>query len=443
MGHRVLIVSPHFPPINAADHQRVRISLPYLEQFGWEAHVLAVRPDCIEGAIEDSFLFKTIPSSIPVTYTRALPIQQTRKLGLGSLGLRSFPYLLKAGDRLLQRQKFDLVFFSNTVFTSMSLGSRWQERFGVPYVLDFQDPWLSDYYKQPGVGSPPGGRFKYGFSQFQAKLLEPRAVTQASHIISVSPAYPKILQQRYPSLDPDRFTVLPFGASERDFELLPSLQIQQQIFDPHDGKRHWVYVGRGGSDMALALKALFSGIHVDRERYPERWNSVQLHFVGTSYAPKGRAIKTIAPIAQEFGVADLVEEITDRIPYFEALQTLVDSDAILMIGSNDSSYTASKLYPCVLARKPILALFHQESSVVPILEACRAGRAVSFSNSSNPQTLLSAVTTQLEWLFSLPKHHQPDIDWKAFQPYTAYEMTRQQCAVFHQSLAKPELVGKA
>ena len=26
---RVLIVSPHFPPINAPDHQRVRMSLPY------------------------------------------------------------------------------------------------------------------------------------------------------------------------------------------------------------------------------------------------------------------------------------------------------------------------------------------------------------------------------------------------------------------------------
>jgi hypothetical protein len=323
----------------------------------------------------------------------------------------------------------------------MALGSRWQKQFGVPYVLDFQDPWLSDYHKQPGA-TPPGGRFKYGFSQFQARLLEPKAVVQASHIISVSPSYPRILQQRYPSLSSDRFTILPFGAPESDFERLPSLQIQQRVFDPHDGKRHWVYVGRGGSDMALALRALFLGIRVDRESNPERWDAVQLHFVGTSYAPKGRAIKTIEPIAQEFGIADLVEEITDRIPYFEALQTLVDSDAILMIGSDDPSYTASKLYPCILARKPIFALFHQQSSVLPILEACRAGHAVSFSSSSEPQTLLSAVTARLEWLFSLPKQHQPDTNWAAFQPYTAREMTRQQCAVFHRSLAKLEFVGK-
>ncbi len=417
------------------------MSLPYFKQFGWDAHVLAIQPDCIEGGVKDPYLSKTVPSDIPVTYAKALPVRHTRRIGLGSLGLRSFPYLLQAGDRLLQQHKFDLVFFSSTVFTSMALGPRWKKKFGVPYVLDFQDPWLSDYYKQPGAGSPPGGRLKYGFSQFQAKRLEPKAVTQSSHIISVSPAYPKTLQQRYPALDSDRFTVLPFGAPETDFELLRSLQIKQKIFDPNDGKRHWVYVGRGGADMALAVRSLFSGIQVARQQNPEQWQSVQLHFVGTSYAPKELAAKTVEPIAKEFGIADLVDEYPYRIPYFEALQVLADSDAILLIGSNDASYTASKLYPCVLAQKPIFALFHQQSSVLPILKACKAGNAVAFSESSQPDTLLSEVTTQIEWLLSLPRRYQPDINWPAFEPYTAIEMTRKQCMVFDRSLTSHQSGG--
>ena len=431
---RVLIVSPHFPPINAADHQRVRMSLPYLEQFGWEAHVLAVRPDYIEG-VEDPFLGKTIPSHIPITYTKTLPVQQTRKLGLGSLGLRSLPYLLKAGNSLLQQHKFDLVFFSNTIFISMALGPVWRQRFGLPYVLDFQDPWLSDYYKQSGTATPPGGQFKYKFSQFQAKLLEPKTVAQANHIISVSPAYPSVLQQRYSALSPDRFTVLPFGAPEADFALLPSLQIQQRIFDPTDGKRHWVYVGRGGADMTLALRSLFLAIQTERRQNPETWQAIQLHFVGTSYAPKERAVKTVEPIAHEFGVADLVTEHQQRIPYFEALQILTDSDAIVLIGSNDPSYTASKLYPCILARKPILAVFHQQSSVVDILDHCQAGQAVTFISTSQPQDLLAKIRNQLQWLCSLPKTFQPDTNWERFHPYTARSMSRQQCHIFDQSAA--------
>lgn len=434
MKHRVLIISPHFPPINAPDHQRVRMSLPYLEEFGWKAHILAVRPDCVEGSL-DFLLAKTIPQHIPVTHVGALPVKQTRRICLGSLGVRSYPYLLREGDRLLSQYKFDLVYFSTTIFNSMALGSRWYRRFGVPYILDFQDPWLSNYYKQLGSSVPPGGRFKYAFSQLQAKLLEPRAMKKVSHVISVSPVYPDTLRQRYPYLLPEQFTVLPFGASEPDFELLPSLNVQQKIFDPNDGKRHWVYVGRGGDDMALALRILFLGIQSQRQYDPDAWRELQLHFIGTSYAMGDKAIKTVEPIAQEFGLEDIVTEHPHRIPYFEALQVLVDSDAILMIGSDDPSYTASKLYPCVLARKPILAVFHHQSSVVDILEQSQAGGAITFASENQPQDFLVEVTTQLRWLLSTPKAYQPETNWLAFQPYTAREMTRQQCAVFNRCLA--------
>ena len=42
---KVLIVSPHWPPVNAPDLQRVRMSLSYYRQYGWEPVVLAVHPD--------------------------------------------------------------------------------------------------------------------------------------------------------------------------------------------------------------------------------------------------------------------------------------------------------------------------------------------------------------------------------------------------------------
>ena len=433
MSRRVLIVSPHFPPINAPDHQRVRMSLPYFQEFGWEPYILTVRPDCVEG-VHDPLLEQTVPSNIPVIRTEALSVKHTRRIGLGSLSLRCFPYLLRAGNQILIKEKFDLVYCSTTVFTAMAVGPRWRSRFGIPYVLDFQDPWLSDYYKRPGSAKPPGGRFKYGFSQIIAKILEPEAMRQVSHAISVSPEYPKTLLQRYSWLRPDQFTVLPFGAPEKDFEQLPSLNVQQRIFDRNDGKRHWVYVGRGGGDMAKALQALFLAIKSNRNRAPERWHSIRLHFVGTSYAPGNLAVKTVEPIAQELGIADLVEEHPHRLAYFEALQILVDSDAILLIGSDDPSYTASKIYPCILARKPILAIFHQQSSVVEILRRCNAGRVATFDSIDNPVDLLNDVNFQLDWLLSAPQGYQPEIIWSEFQPYTAREMTRRQCAVFEQCL---------
>lgn len=409
------------------------MSLPYFQEFGWEPHILTVRPDCVEG-VQDSLLEQTIPSHVPIIRTGALPVKHTRHVGLGSLSLRCFPHLLRAGNSCLAKQKFDLLYFSTTAFTVMALGPRWRSRFGIPYVLDFQDPWLSDYHKRPGSSKPPGGKFKYGFSQVIARILEPNAMRQVSHVISVSPEYPKTLLQRYSWLRQDQFTVLPFGASEKDFEQLPSLKVQQKIFDPNDGKQHWVYVGRGGGDMALALRALFLAIQSNRNREPERWHSVRLHFVGTSYAPENLAVKTVEPIAQELGIADLVEEHSHRVPYFEALQMLVDSDAILLIGSDDPSYTASKLYPCILAQKPILAIFHQQSSVVEILRRCNAGRVATFDSKDNPVDLLIDVNCQLDWLLSARRGYQSETIWAEFQPYTAREMTRRQCAIFDRYL---------
>ncbi len=182
--------------------------------------------------------------------------------------------------------------------------------------------------------------------------------------------------------------------------------------------------------MAFALRSLFLAIRTDRDRAPQHWNNIRLHFVGTSYAQGNRATRTVDAIAQEFGIADLVTEHPQRIPYFAAQKVLQDSDVILLIGSEDATYTASKLYPGILARKPILAIFHQHSSVVDILRQCQAGQVVTFTSDDIPTNLQQPLTAHLHELLHYPKGHQPRTDWAAFQPYTARAMTRKLCSVF-------------
>lgn len=428
MPHRVLIISPHFPPINAADHQRVRMSLPYFQQFGWEPTVLTVDPHYING-VYDPLLTETVPKETKIVSTTALPIQLTQRFGLGTLGWRALPYFAKAGNQLLSTHRFDLIYFSTTAFPILSLAASWYKKFHIPYVLDFQDPWLSDYHKKAGT-SPPGGRLKYGLNQLFARIQEPKALRRVSHIISVSPKYPQVLCDRYSWLKPEQCTELPFGAPQADFDLLPSLDVKQQVFDSEDGFRHWVYVGRGGADMSVALRLLFSSIRQLRHSSATLWKPTKLHFIGTSYAPPDIAKKTIEPIAEEFGLTDIVDEQTQRIPYFEALKVLTDSDALLLIGSDDPSYTASKMYPCILARRPILAIFHQQSSVVSILQKCNAGKSATFEGKKHLDSTVQAMQVSIEWLASLPREYVPKTDWAAFESYTAREMTRRQCEVF-------------
>ena len=410
---RVLIVSPNFPPINAPDHQRVRMSLPYFEEFGWRPTILAVRPEDVEGT-DDPLLEQTLPAGLEIVRTGALPVRWTRRLGLGSLALRAWPAFWRAGNRLLAQGSFDLVYFSTTMFAIMALGPGWQRRFGVPYVLDFQDPWIQDYYQQPGAPLPPGGRFKYGFSQWLARRLEPRAMKAVSEVIAVSPVYVETLRRRYPYLAEDQFTVLPFGAPEKDFAELPASRVIQNVFEPGDGRKHWVYVGRGGEDMAAALRLLFTAVAEERQRQPEQWSGVRMHFVGTSYAPEGLAGKTVEPIAQACGVADLVDERTGRVPYFEALQILLQSDLILVIGSNSSGYSASKLYPCMLARRPLLALLPEGSPAIDILRNCRGGQVVTFVPENEESASARLGIALAAMLAATSGGQAPDLDMERF-----------------------------
>jgi hypothetical protein len=425
---RVLIVSPHFPPINAPDHQRVRMSLPHFEEFGWEPTVLTVSPEYVEGE-PDPLLLQTVPETTPVFRAKAIPVKYTRRVGLGSLALRSLPYLRRQGDKILRGNNFDLVYFSTTMFPVMALGPRWKKLWDVPYVLDFQDPWLGDYFNGRD-DTPPGGHFKYGMSQRIAKLLEPYALKHASHVISVSPAYPQTLLKRYRWLREDSFTVLPFGASSLDFDLLLSLKVRQRQFNPNDRKRHWVYVGAGGSAMAFSASSLFQALRRARTKDPTRWNDLVLHFIGTDYAPRGRGRKSFEPLAAEFGIADMVQETSHRIPYLEALKCMLDADALIVPGSDDPGYTPSKLYPYILAGKPLLVIVHEESSAVNVIEATKAGTLVTFRTGES----VADVSERIEagWLNS--NRPTPTTNWNAFSAYTAREMTRRQCAVFDESV---------
>ena len=424
---RVLLVAPRFAPSNAADSHRIRQSLPYYREAGWEPTVLAVDPDEV-AAPQDPLLLQTIPEDVEVIRVGALPRRWTQRVGVGSLEARALVSLGRAGSTLLRARPFDLVFFSTTALNLSVLGPQWQRTFGVPFVIDLHDPWTSDYYDRDGAPAPPGGNLKYGLSQLASRRCEPYVLRRAAHIVSVSPAYPRDLVARYPWLSLERFTVLPFGAPERDFDVLREARVENPVFDPDDGYEHWAYVGRAGGDMAFALDALFEALARARRVDPERYRRLRLHFIGTSYAEGDRAEQTVAPVAARHGVGDLVEERPHRVPYFQALQILLDAEALVVPGSDDPGYTASKLYPYILARKPLLAVFHEESTVVDVLHRTGAGTVVTFGKDSTTSHVARDI--QRVWFESDAYRNRSRTNWKAFEPYSAREMTLALTSVF-------------
>ncbi|MEB3353438.1 MAG: glycosyltransferase [Cyanobacteriota bacterium] len=425
----LLLVSPRFPPSSAADSQRLRLLLPHLAAHGCSAEVLAVDPVCCAVGL-DTWQAEHLPAAVPIHRVSGLSRGLARLPGYGSIEARCFNTLAQTGSRLLGRNRVDAVYFSTTSFGCFRLGPLWKHRHGVPFVLDYQDPWVNDHYRRHPEITPPGGRLKYAVVDRLHRFQEPRVLRHAAGYTTVSAAYSAQLQARYSFASSIPSLVLPFPGSEDDFLHLEGISPSQLPFDPHDGLIHWVSIGRGGEDLHTALGGLFEA--VARHAPIELRKLLRLHFLGTSYAPAGRGIPSIAPLAARFGLSEIVEERTDRMPLSLTLATLKAADALLVLGSNDPAYTASKLYPYLLARRPLLAVMHEQSSVVEVIQRCGGGQLVTFNGNTSTADLAERISSV--WLQQETHRRTMPLDQQAFAPHTAPAQARQLVQFIRQCL---------
>jgi hypothetical protein len=406
--------------------QRVRTSLPYFKAFGWKPTVIAVDPKYAD-MVTDELLIKSVPADIQIHFIKAFDKKLTSKLGLGSLALRSLWQYFKKVNQILKQEKVELIYFSTTQFPVMILGAYWKKRFKVPYVIDMQDPWHSEYYQDKLKGQRPK---KYWFSYRLNKYLEPLALKQADGLISVSPYYITDLKARYPVIKNIPSAVITFGAFEPDLDIASAASGEfKQLLLPD--KINIVYVGRGGLDMHQAISPLFKSLKKGLDDEPELFIKLKFYFIGTSYAPAGKGKQTISSLAKHFEVDKSVIEITDRISYYHTIITLNQADALFIPGSDDPRYTASKIYPYLLSKKPLVAIFNKNSSVVNIINECTKNALVfTFDTETN---ILGDILYQTLSNWAKGDFTQLLLN-KNFEKYSAENQTEMQTEIFEKAI---------
>lgn len=415
---RVLIVAPHFPPVGSADGHRARMSVRYFEECGWEPFVLTVDAAAQEEAQEPDLL-STLPSRLDVTSVPAIPLGWTRPFGVGNVALRALPSLYRAGRDLIHRHHIDLVYFSTTMFAALPLGRVWKRSLGVPYVIDVQDPWVSEYPRADENTKARLARKLHGW-------LEPFTMRHVDGLVAVSDAYIATLRRRYPSIREDACATIPFGASEEDVTAAKAIDWSNRYFTREDGHVHGVSVGRGGRDMETAARILFRAMRCIAE---DGERPTSLTFVGTDYAPAGTGQQTIAPVADAEGIADRVREVTDRAPYLDGLRVLAEADFLIVLGSDDPQYSPSKIYPYLLVGRPIVSVLHECSPVVDLMRRAGCGPVITFRSQAD----IGAASLELAhgWPAFREQCARPYVAprWLT-QTFSAREFTREQAELF-------------
>ena len=215
---------------------------------------------------------------------------------------------------------------------------------------------MNDYYQRTQT-RPPGGWVQFGFEPVvRAARGAPRFAGSRRFDFGVRRVC-KNAGWNYPWFNPARMAILPFGASEKDFAALGDYRPPVPLVHFGDGNHHHVYTGRSGADMADALTVLFRAFRRFREAEPGTGGAHALSFYRHRLRPPAIRRGFRDPLARAEGVGDVVREHRYRVPYFDALYYLRHAHALIAVGSNDPTYSASKIFPYMLARRPMLIFF--------------------------------------------------------------------------------------
>lgn len=351
----ILIIYPHWVPANLAGVQRPRLIGNFLTEFGFKPLLLTVDSVYYEESL-DFLMEKTVSSDFEVVYTKAFPITKPRVLG--DIGLRAFTFLKKEALRLCSERQIDFIWIPIPSFYTALLGRVLFEKTKIPYGIDYIDPWVRDITNQNNLRAK--------LSQVVAKILEPYAVKKAALISGVSTAYYLPVIKRNFKIEPIHVG-MPYGFDPKDHEIeLDNLKLP---WDNQPNCKAWIYAGAFLPNSHIFLEAFFQSIaHLKKVA---KWDqNIRLYFIGTGPYPA----KRITSYAKDCGIEDIVFEQRERAPFLHVLNFLSKADRVMLLGSTQKHYTASKTFQCLLSKKPLFAMLHAESSAVDVLHESGASR---------------------------------------------------------------------
>ena len=362
---------------------RVRLMVSYLARFDWDATVITVDERDYEEA-NDEASRALLPSHIQIARVRAWPAHLCRPFGIGDISVRAQRALRRKVAEFARQGKVDLVF--TTVlpgFTSL-VGAWAKRKFKLPFVLDYQDPWVSTLDVQQSFWS------KAGIAYRLALALEPEVVSLADALTAVSDETLITLRKRKLIQENTIIRTIPIGAEGEDHQV--ALQFGRSHIIKEQGVFDLAYLGTLTERMLPALRTLL--LAAKQVLVPKR--RLRVHLIGTSAQTSGEDIIGVRSIANEIGVTGMVRLQPRRLPYLDALRTMQDADLLLLLGSTDSHYTASKIFPSWLARRPVLGVFHAASTVNQLARELGGVSLVTYDDKNGPLSRVGEVMKVLQ-----------------------------------------------
>jgi len=380
----VLLVTYFWPPSGKATvHWPLRMAR-HLAAHGWKSSVLTVDRDTFSS--EDTSLLADVDSSIQVVRARGFePFGMYRKFlrkksddvlvasEAISREIEGFRHRLaiwirmnlfvpdarigwywnavRKGSRLLAERRFDAIVSIGPPHTGLLVGKSLSEKFGIPHIPVFIDPWVDIAYYR--------GFKRSRLTLVLDRFLEKSVVQRASRVVFVTKTMMEDYAKKY-QWSGDKSHVLYWGFDEEPFQLV--------------GKSRTV---RSNHEVLLHAGNMF-----DHQNPPHLWETLRrrarshknlrLVFIGT-VGPK---------IRKAIGAAGLSSRTEFRgfLPYQEMVRELMRA-SFLLVCTTEKRHVPGKLFEYVRSGKPILAYGDDNEEVASILAQCGNGMLLPYESS--------------------------------------------------------------
>ncbi len=387
---KILMLINFFPPAAGGGVYRPLSFVKYLPGLSWE--VTVITPRAGEFWISDPSLEWEIPPEVRVVRTGSLSASRLlnrfssgsgrnkaarssgrfeilRKLGelilLPDTYVGWVPFATRAAAELCSEEKFDLVYSTSPPDSTHLAAGRLSGRFEIPWVVDFRDPWIGLYLRDPATP----------FHRYLHRNMERRAAEADLVVVTTDWQREKLLRL-YPSA---RVEKIPNGYDSGKFERLKGLK-------PDPGRFTFLHTGM----LTLGRKSrnFLEGLSLFMKRTGAGPESLHVIFAGAWESNNREWVDKLG-----------LEEVVDfkgHLPHSECVRQEKKSHVLLLIKHDDLRYRGlipGKLYEYIGARRPVLAVV-PEGEAGEIVRMLNRGETASVSD---PQD----ISEKIEKLYNL------------------------------------------
>jgi glycosyltransferase involved in cell wall biosynthesis len=354
--NRVLLVSYHFPPEPAAGALRPSFLARYLPQFGWEATVLTTgaargvdgdavvvpAPDLFERFMRPRAAADDVAPAAARAMRRLIrwPKELCKSLLLfPDRAAGWIPAAIARALEITRRQPFDAVLSQSPPVSAHIVACVAALRRGLPWVADYHDLWHGNPYVERGVLR---ARIEFELERWLRR--------HASEITAVST---DLLARQAHVFGETASEAIPAAFDPTEWDAVRDVR-------PKDFRLTYagtLYEGRRRLDMLL------SAIVRLRSEADPAGSAARVDY----YGPDGPLVRRLAA-ERELSDVVVCHGITERRHVLPALR---QSAALVVLSSMDPdtvSELGSKIFECVGARRPIIAIGPRGSAVQAFVE---------------------------------------------------------------------------